>query len=100
MILLGHYGLSSLCSPFAGNVPPSPQLADTRLRWRKDQTQWRQERDRDGERVKAFSEPDFLVLGNLASEVSMVTIDMLEIVIKVSGVWGWRIDPIISKFWS
>lgn len=66
----------------AGQVPPSPQ-PDARLRWRKDQTQWRQERERDGERVKAFSEPDFLVLGNLASEVSMVTLDMLEIIIRV-----------------
>ena len=75
----------------AGQVPPSPQ-PDSRLRWRKDQTQWRQERDRDGERVKAFSEPDFLVLGNLASEVSMVTLDMLEIVIRVRNYFVQLID--------
>lgn len=47
-------------------------------------TQWRQERDSHGEKLmKAYSEPDFLVLGNLASEVSMVALDMLEIIVKV-----------------
>ena len=63
-------------------IPPSPQ-PDSKLRWRKDQTQWRQERDHHGEKLKGFSEPDFVVLGHLASEVSMVTLDMLEIIIKV-----------------
>lgn len=66
-----------------GGVPASPQ-PDARLRWRKDQTQWRQEgRDNLIERMKSYVEPDFVVLGNLASEVSMVVLDMLDIVIKV-----------------
>ncbi|XP_067927943.1 dedicator of cytokinesis protein 7-like [Watersipora subatra] len=64
------------------SVPPSPQT-DTRLRWRKDQTQWRQERDNPGEKMKGYSEPDFVVLGHLASEVSMTALDTLELIIQI-----------------
>lgn len=65
-------------------MPPSPQ-PEMKLRWRKDQTQWRQDaRDHFTEKSKSYVEPNFLVLGNLASEVSMVVIDMLEIIIQVS----------------
>jgi len=71
---------------FTADVPASPQT-DSKLRWRKDQTQWRQDmRDNQIERSKSHSEPDFLVLGNLASEVSMGALDMLEIIVKVRAV--------------
>ncbi|XP_060697150.1 dedicator of cytokinesis protein 8 isoform X2 [Hemiscyllium ocellatum] len=51
------------------------------LRWRKDQTQWRQGNERQ-EKTKADLDQEALVSGNLVTEANLVILDTLEIIIK------------------
>ncbi|GAB6031639.1 hypothetical protein CHUAL_009399 [Chamberlinius hualienensis] len=65
--------------------PPSPGVSHgDRLRWRKDQTQWRPSTD-VVERSKAELECDAHIQGNLATEVTAVVLDMLEIIVNVAS---------------
>uniref|UniRef100_T1J9Y0 Uncharacterized protein n=1 Tax=Strigamia maritima TaxID=126957 RepID=T1J9Y0_STRMM len=63
--------------------PPSPSShhAD-RLRWRKDQTHWKQTSEQI-ERPKSEIENDAHIEGNLATETAMIIVDTLEIIIQV-----------------
>ncbi|XP_038660625.1 dedicator of cytokinesis protein 8 isoform X1 [Scyliorhinus canicula] len=52
------------------------------LRWRKDQTQWRQGNERH-EKTKADLDQEALVSGNLMTEANLTILDTLEIIIQV-----------------
>ncbi|XP_041042551.1 dedicator of cytokinesis protein 8 isoform X2 [Carcharodon carcharias] len=51
------------------------------LRWRKDQTQWRQGNERQ-EKTKADLDQEALVSGNLVTEANLIILDTLEIIIQ------------------
>uniref|UniRef100_UPI00398F3272 dedicator of cytokinesis protein 8 isoform X2 n=1 Tax=Pristiophorus japonicus TaxID=55135 RepID=UPI00398F3272 len=55
------------------------------LRWRKDQTQWRQGNERL-EKTKADLDQEALVSGNLVTEANLIILDMLEIIIQAISV--------------
>ncbi|XP_078252208.1 dedicator of cytokinesis protein 8 isoform X2 [Rhinoraja longicauda] len=51
------------------------------LRWRKDQTQWRQGNERH-EKTKADLDQEALISGNLVTEANLIILDTLEIIIQ------------------
>ncbi|XP_078070451.1 dedicator of cytokinesis protein 8 isoform X2 [Mustelus asterias] len=51
------------------------------LRWRKDQTQWRQGNERQ-EKTKADLDQEALISGNLVTEANLTILDTLEIIIQ------------------
>uniref|UniRef100_A0A8C8FIQ9 C2 DOCK-type domain-containing protein n=1 Tax=Oncorhynchus tshawytscha TaxID=74940 RepID=A0A8C8FIQ9_ONCTS len=51
------------------------------VRWRKNVTHWRQNTDRV-DKTKTETEQESVVDGNLATEASLVVLDMLEIIVK------------------
>ncbi|XP_053322371.1 dedicator of cytokinesis protein 8 isoform X2 [Spea bombifrons] len=53
------------------------------LRWRKEQTQWRQANERLN-LTKAEIDQEAILSGNLATEANLVILDMLEIIIQVN----------------
>ncbi|XP_074640781.1 dedicator of cytokinesis protein 7-like [Tubulanus polymorphus] len=75
---------SSSQSQFYDQNPPSPNIDSNRLRWRKEQTQWRQS-DQSG--AEQMPKPEIVidrhVEGNLSTEVNMITLDILDLVIQI-----------------
>ncbi|KAG8238879.1 hypothetical protein J437_LFUL018440, partial [Ladona fulva] len=64
--------------------PPSPSgWPGDRLRWRKDQMAWKPYLDTP-ERPRAEVETDAHIEGNLATEVSLIILDTLELIVQVS----------------
>ncbi|XP_067839366.1 dedicator of cytokinesis protein 8 isoform X2 [Heptranchias perlo] len=55
------------------------------LRWRKDQTQWRQGNEKL-EKTKADLDQEALVCGNLVTEANLIILDTLEIVIQAISI--------------
>ncbi|NWY46142.1 DOCK8 protein, partial [Sylvia atricapilla] len=53
------------------------------LRWRKEQTQWRQANDRQ-DKTKAELDQEALISGNLATEANLIILDMQENIIQAS----------------
>ncbi|XP_061585333.1 dedicator of cytokinesis protein 8 isoform X2 [Cololabis saira] len=51
------------------------------LRWRKDLTQWRQTNDRQ-DKTKAELDQEAVISGNLATETSLIVLDLLETIIQ------------------
>ncbi|XP_049572632.1 dedicator of cytokinesis protein 8 [Syngnathus scovelli] len=51
------------------------------LRWRKDQTQWRQTNDRH-DKTKAELDQEALISGNLATEANLIVLDLLETIVQ------------------
>ncbi|XP_069783742.1 dedicator of cytokinesis protein 8 isoform X2 [Narcine bancroftii] len=51
------------------------------LRWRKDQTQWRQGNEKQ-EKTKADLDQEALISGNLVTEANLIILDILEIIIQ------------------
>ncbi|KAK8766565.1 hypothetical protein V5799_006661 [Amblyomma americanum] len=62
-------------------TPQTPTQGD-RLRWRKDQTQWRHGSE-NYDRPKVEVEMEAHIEGNLATEVTMTILDVLELIIQV-----------------
>ncbi|XP_064626372.1 dedicator of cytokinesis protein 7-like isoform X5 [Lineus longissimus] len=67
---------------YAMATPPSPVTDLNRLRWRKEQTAWKQQSDHP-DRQKSEMEIDAHVEGNLATEVAMVCIDTIDLIIQI-----------------
>ncbi|KAM8960557.1 dedicator of cytokinesis protein 8 [Pelodytes ibericus] len=53
------------------------------LRWKKDQTQWRQANERLN-MTKAEIDQEAIMCGNLATEANLIILDVLEIIIQVN----------------
>ncbi|NXO30638.1 DOCK8 protein, partial [Cisticola juncidis] len=53
------------------------------LRWRKEQTQWRQANERQ-DKTKAELDQEALISGNLATEANLIILDMQENIIQAS----------------
>ncbi|KAM4809260.1 dedicator of cytokinesis protein 8 [Rhinophrynus dorsalis] len=53
------------------------------LRWRKEQTQWRQANERLN-MAKAEMDQEAIMCGNLATEANLIILDMLEIIIQTN----------------
>ncbi|XP_030592976.1 dedicator of cytokinesis protein 8 isoform X1 [Archocentrus centrarchus] len=51
------------------------------LRWRKDLTQWRQTNDRQ-DKTKAELDQEALISGNLATESTLIVLDLLETIVQ------------------
>ncbi|KAG8222990.1 hypothetical protein J437_LFUL002713 [Ladona fulva] len=64
--------------------PPLPGWSGDRLRWRKDQMAWRPYLDTP-ERPCAEVETDAHIEGNLATEVSLIILDTLELIVQVAS---------------
>uniref|UniRef100_A0AAY4CHG2 Dedicator of cytokinesis 6 n=1 Tax=Denticeps clupeoides TaxID=299321 RepID=A0AAY4CHG2_9TELE len=60
----------------------SPYGNQENVRWRKNVTHWRQNTDRV-DKSKAEVEQESVVDGNLATEVSLIVLDTLEVIVKV-----------------
>ncbi|ERE77344.1 dedicator of cytokinesis protein 8 [Cricetulus griseus] len=54
------------------------------LRWRKEQTQWRQANEKM-DKTKAELDQEALISGNLATEANLITLDMQENIIQASS---------------
>uniref|UniRef100_A0A8B9GGV1 Dedicator of cytokinesis 8 n=1 Tax=Amazona collaria TaxID=241587 RepID=A0A8B9GGV1_9PSIT len=54
------------------------------LRWRKEQTQWRQANERQ-DKTKAELDQEALISGNLATEANLIILDMQENIIQVGN---------------
>ncbi|XP_052826042.1 dedicator of cytokinesis protein 7 isoform X2 [Octopus bimaculoides] len=66
-------------------TPPSGGSEGSRLRWRKDQFQWKQPHEHyESQKFSRDVEVDAHVEGNLASEVSMVALDTLELIVQIA----------------
>lgn len=62
----------------------NPSLGQSeRLRWRKDQTAYRQTTQDEFEKTPLQLEEDAVLEGQLATEVSMTVLDTLELLIQV-----------------
>lgn len=61
----------------AGNERLS--VVSDNLRWRKEQTQWRQANER-ADKSKADLDQEALISGNLATEANLIILDLLEII--------------------
>uniref|UniRef100_A0A8D2L2D0 Dedicator of cytokinesis 8 n=1 Tax=Varanus komodoensis TaxID=61221 RepID=A0A8D2L2D0_VARKO len=59
-----------------------PAGLNENLRWRKEQTQWRQANERL-DKTKAEIDQEALISGNLATEANLIILDMLENIIQV-----------------
>ncbi|XP_032443379.1 dedicator of cytokinesis protein 7 isoform X1 [Xiphophorus hellerii] len=59
----------------------SPYGSQENVRWKKNVTHWRQNADRV-DKSKAEMEQESVVDGNLATEVSLIVLDTLEIIVK------------------
>ncbi|XP_043955474.1 dedicator of cytokinesis protein 7-like isoform X6 [Gambusia affinis] len=59
----------------------SPYGSQENVRWKKNVTHWRQNTDRV-DKSKAEMEQESVVDGNLATEVSLIVLDTLEIIVK------------------
>ncbi|XP_046904602.1 dedicator of cytokinesis protein 8 isoform X2 [Hypomesus transpacificus] len=51
------------------------------LRWRKDQTQWRQTNDKH-DKTKAELDQEAMISGNLATEANLIVLDLLETIVQ------------------
>uniref|UniRef100_A0A8C8BHX6 Dedicator of cytokinesis 8 n=1 Tax=Otus sunia TaxID=257818 RepID=A0A8C8BHX6_9STRI len=81
------------CRIPAGTSYPSPPMSFERisrgsglnenLRWRKEQTQWRQANERQ-DKTKAELDQEALISGNLATEANLIILDMQENIIQAS----------------
>uniref|UniRef100_A0A452HAK3 Dedicator of cytokinesis 8 n=1 Tax=Gopherus agassizii TaxID=38772 RepID=A0A452HAK3_9SAUR len=73
------------CRTPAG-TSPSPQFPglNENLRWRKEQTQWRQANERL-DKTKAELDQEALISGNLATEANLIILDMQENIIQASS---------------
>uniref|UniRef100_A0A803VMK0 Dedicator of cytokinesis 8 n=1 Tax=Ficedula albicollis TaxID=59894 RepID=A0A803VMK0_FICAL len=59
-----------------------PSGVNENLRWRKEQTQWRQANERQ-DKTKAELDQEALISGNLATEANLIILDMQENIIQV-----------------
>uniref|UniRef100_A0A803V7J3 Dedicator of cytokinesis 8 n=1 Tax=Ficedula albicollis TaxID=59894 RepID=A0A803V7J3_FICAL len=59
-----------------------PAGVNENLRWRKEQTQWRQANERQ-DKTKAELDQEALISGNLATEANLIILDMQENIIQV-----------------
>ncbi|ELU18915.1 hypothetical protein CAPTEDRAFT_161690 [Capitella teleta] len=65
-------------------TPGTPSLDLPRLRWKKEQTHWKQNADQpDGGRPRAEAEVDAFMEGQLAIEVNLIVLDTLDIIVGV-----------------
>ncbi|XP_032873676.1 dedicator of cytokinesis protein 8 isoform X3 [Amblyraja radiata] len=67
------------------------------LRWRKDQTQWRQGNERH-EKTKADLDQEALISGNLVTEANLIILDTLEIIIQVISMSDCKDNVLGSVF--
>lgn len=66
----------------------NPSLGQSeKLRWRKDQTNYRQSAPEECEKTPLQLEEDAILEGQIATEVSMTVLDTLELLIQV----GWEV---------
>ncbi|XP_045145300.1 dedicator of cytokinesis protein 8 [Echinops telfairi] len=65
-----------------------PGLSEN-LRWRKEQTHWRQANEKP-DKTKAELDQEALVSGNLATEASLIILDMQENIIQASSALDWK----------
>ncbi|PVD22808.1 hypothetical protein C0Q70_16064 [Pomacea canaliculata] len=74
-------------SGFPGNRTPPlmpVESGGSRLRWRKDQLQWRHSMELQDSPRSQEQEVDTQVEGNLAAEVSLITLDTIELIIQIA----------------
>uniref|UniRef100_A0A8C3URS3 Dedicator of cytokinesis 8 n=1 Tax=Catharus ustulatus TaxID=91951 RepID=A0A8C3URS3_CATUS len=71
---------SCIPMPFERNLTGSG--VNENLRWRKEQTQWRQANERQ-DKTKAELDQEALISGNLATEANLIILDMQENIIQV-----------------
>ncbi|XP_052775389.1 dedicator of cytokinesis protein 7-like isoform X2 [Mya arenaria] len=81
--------MSSVTSLSGDRTPPSMSPMNTmdsssKLRWRKEQCQWRHSHDPFENPKPRDVEADAHIEGNLAAEVSMVALDTLELIIQIA----------------
>ncbi|XP_076463063.1 dedicator of cytokinesis protein 7-like isoform X1 [Babylonia areolata] len=74
-----HAGLSGSSTP-----PLVNQEGGSRLRWRKDQVQWRHSMEIQDSPKPPEQEVETQVEGNLAAEVSLISLDTLELIIQIA----------------
>uniref|UniRef100_A0A663FIQ5 Dedicator of cytokinesis 8 n=1 Tax=Aquila chrysaetos chrysaetos TaxID=223781 RepID=A0A663FIQ5_AQUCH len=75
------------CRIPAGTSHPSPPISaglNENLRWRKEQTHWRQANERQ-DKTKAELDQEALISGNLATEANLIILDMQENIIQVGN---------------
>uniref|UniRef100_A0A663FJP4 Dedicator of cytokinesis 8 n=1 Tax=Aquila chrysaetos chrysaetos TaxID=223781 RepID=A0A663FJP4_AQUCH len=82
------------CRIPAGTSHPSPPMSfekisrgsglNENLRWRKEQTHWRQANERQ-DKTKAELDQEALISGNLATEANLIILDMQENIIQVGN---------------
>ncbi|XP_069126839.1 dedicator of cytokinesis protein 7-like isoform X2 [Argopecten irradians] len=66
-------------------TPPSaPAGGDNRLRWRKDQLQWKPSYETYDSSKPRDIEADAHIEGNLAAEISMIALDTLELIVQIA----------------
>ncbi|XP_006881388.1 PREDICTED: dedicator of cytokinesis protein 8 isoform X1 [Elephantulus edwardii] len=65
-----------------------PGLSEN-LRWKKDQTHWRQANDKL-DKTKAELDQEALISGNLATEANLIILDMQENIIQASSALDWK----------
>ncbi|XP_067118403.1 dedicator of cytokinesis protein 7 isoform X1 [Centruroides vittatus] len=82
-VILGHASArSEMIMRRKERNPPSPNpYQGDRLRWRKDQMQWRYTSEQS-ERPKIEIDTEAHIEGNLSTEINMVLLDTLELIIQ------------------
>ncbi|CAH1775987.1 unnamed protein product, partial [Owenia fusiformis] len=63
--------------------PPSPNMDTNKLRWRKDMTHWKQTVEQQEMRLRGDVEGAAHIEGNLASEISLIALDGIEMIIQI-----------------
>ncbi|XP_051950035.1 dedicator of cytokinesis protein 8 isoform X2 [Xyrauchen texanus] len=78
--LLGGIGARGQMMKRVGGTDRTMGLREN-LRWRKDLTQWRQTNDRQ-DKSKAELDQEAIISGNLATETSLIVLDLLEMMVQ------------------
>ncbi|XP_048256489.1 dedicator of cytokinesis protein 7-like isoform X1 [Haliotis rufescens] len=79
-------------------TPPvlAPESGSMRLRWRKDQVQWRHSLEIQDSMKPRDVESDAHVEGSLAAEVSMISLDTLELIMQIAQLSD-EMQPLLSS---
>ncbi|XP_070194616.1 dedicator of cytokinesis protein 7-like isoform X3 [Littorina saxatilis] len=87
-----HSGLSG------SSTPPlmTQEGGGSRLRWRKDQVQWRHSMEIQDSPKPPDQEMETQVEGNLAAEVSLIALDTLELIIQIAQASD-MMQPLLSS---
>ncbi|XP_053393820.1 dedicator of cytokinesis protein 7-like isoform X3 [Mercenaria mercenaria] len=82
--------------PAVGQSPLALMEGSNKLRWRKEQVQWRHSHEPFDSPKPRDVEADAHIEGNLAAEVSMVALDTLELIIQIAQA-SEMMQPLLSS---